>query len=85
MCAKQRKDREAHHFERVGLYEHGLSQRAVGWVRYVDSLPRQGLQYVPMVQAVVVLVRVHVGQRQAVKLGVGKPPAYRRFQVLLIL
>lgn len=67
------------------MYEHSLRERAVGRVGHLHALPRQRLQDVPVVQVVVVRIRVHVGQREAVQLRVGQPAYYGRFQVFLIL
>ena len=45
------------------MYEHSFRERAVGRVWYMHAFPREGLEYVPVVQTVVVGVGVHVGER----------------------
>lgn len=51
----------------------------------MHAFPREGLEYVPVVQTVVVGVGIHVGERQAVQLGVRQAANYRRLEMLLVL
>lgn len=74
-----------HHSQRVSLYKHSFRERTITRLMNTDALPREGLQYVPVVEAVVVRVRVHVGQRQAVELGVGQTAGYGGLEMLLLL
>lgn len=76
---------KAYHFKWIILYEHSFCERVVRRVGHVDALPRQRLQNVPVVEAVVIGIRVHVGQREAVQLRVGQTTYDRRLQVFLIL
>lgn len=59
---------QTHHFDRSSLDEDGLRDVRFG---EGDSLPCEGLEDAPVVQIVIVWVRVDVGQGRAVELCIG--------------
>lgn len=77
--------RSSYHSQGIGLDQRGLRELSVRGVVGVHPLPGQGLQDGPMVEVVVVGVRIDVAEGHAVDLGVGQAPRYLRLQVLLIL
>ena len=73
---------DPYHFERRGLDEDGLCERAVCWLCDEDALPGEHLDDAPVVEVVVVGVGVEVAQRQAVQLGVRQAVHDVRLEVL---
>ena len=73
---------DPHHFERRGLDEDGLGERAVSGLGDEDALPGEHLDDAPVVQVVVVGVGVQVRQRQAVQLRVRQAVHDVRLEVL---
>lgn len=74
-----------HNSYRVRLYEHRFGQWLITGLVYWHTLPGQRLQYGPMVQALVVRVRVDIGQHLTVKRRIAQPDDDLRLQVLLAL
>jgi len=75
----------AYHLEWWILNEDRFGELSIVLLRDIDAFPGQGLQDPVVILIVIVRIRVYVGQREAVKLRIGKRVNDLRFQMLLFL
>lgn len=77
---------QTYHSQRVGLDERGFGQLGpIGGFRGKSVFACQGLQNRPMVEIVIVGVRVDVGQGSTVNFSVGQCSCNLRLEMLLVL
>lgn len=69
----------------ISLNKRSLRQLGIGLVIAVDAFPRQSLQNGPMIEIVVIRVRIDIAQRHAIDFGIGKTSDDLWLQMILIL